>query len=683
MKKPNRLINEKSPYLQQHAYNPVDWYPWCEEAFQKAKEEDKPIFLSIGYSTCHWCHVMEKESFEDEEIAKMMNETFLNIKVDREERPDIDQFYMNVCLALTGHGGWPLTVIMTPDKKPFFVGTYIPKESAYGRIGMKDLIKEINRLWKEDREKLLSRANSIVEYIQEVSNQKGQPQQLSEKDIHNAFLYFVDTFDKKYGGFSIAPKFPSPHNLLFLLRYYKVYKDYRALQMVEKTLQEMAKGGIYDHVGYGFHRYSTDNRWLLPHFEKMLYDQAMLLMAYTEAYQATKNPLYKKIAEQIVDYVLRDMKSPEGLFYSAEDADSEGEEGKFYTWTYEELKQILKEDFDVFEKISDIKPEGNYLEEATRKPSYRNIIHISKDWKDLSQETGIPEEKLKQIFERSLKKLFKEREKRVRPLKDTKALLDWNSLFIKALFQTGIVLDNEDYINQAKSSLDTVLKTFYKDGKLFHRYKDKELKYEANLDDYSFLIYVLLEAYQDTFEENYLKSAVDLLEKAVELFWDEENGGFFFTSKDNKDVPVRQKESYDGAYPSGNSVMYNNLVSLYKLTQREDFKHLAERMEKAFSPNVKRIPHGHTMFLIGLMLMLHGKEIIFVGSKEKAVQFRKKLEEFYQPLKVVGYKNQYLKEISEFVKNLPDEEDIKVYVCESFACKEPTSDLNEMIKLIN
>ncbi len=683
MKKPNRLINEKSPYLQQHAYNPVDWYPWCEEAFEKAKKEDKPIFLSIGYSTCHWCHVMEKESFEDEEIAKMMNDTFVNIKVDREERPDIDQFYMNVCLALTGHGGWPLTVIMTPDKKPFFVGTYIPKESAYGRIGMKDLIKEINRLWKEDREKLLSRANSIIEYMQEVSNKKGVDQELTEKDIKNAFLYLVDTFDKKYGGFSIAPKFPSPHNLLFLLRYYKVYRDYRALQMVEKTLQEMAKGGIYDHVGYGFHRYSTDNRWLLPHFEKMLYDQAMLLMAYTEAYQATGNDLYKRVAEEVIQYVLRDMKSSEGLFYSAEDADSEGEEGKFYTWTYDELKEILEEDFDIFAKISNIKPEGNYLEEATRQPSYRNIIHVSKDWKDLSQETGILEENLKQVFERSLKKLFPVREKRVRPLKDTKSLLDWNSLFIKALFQAGLVFQNEAYVSQAKQSLEKVLQTFYKDGKLYHRFKDGELKYEGNLDDYSFLVYALLEAYQDSFDEGYLKKAVELTEKAVDLFWDEENGGFFFTSKENKDVPLRQKESYDGAYPSGNSIMYNNLVALFKLTGNSEYHQLIKKMESAFAPNIKRAPHGHTMFLIGLMMMLYAKEIMFVGDRKKALDYRKKLEEVYQPLKVVGYKDRYLSSISEFVKNLPDEKGIKVYVCENFACKEPTSDINQVIKLIS
>ena len=682
-RKPNRLINEKSPYLQQHAYNPVDWYPWCEEAFEKAKKEDKPIFLSIGYSTCHWCHVMEKESFEDEEVAKMMNETFVNIKVDREERPDIDQFYMKVCTMMTGRGGWPLTVIMTPDKKPFFVGTYFPKESRYGVIGMKDLIPQIKKLWEEDRENLLNRADKILKYVKEEIETKLKKSNLTESILKGVFAFFSSNFDEKYGGFNNPPKFPSPHNLLFLLRYYKLYKEDRALYMVEKTLKEMAKGGIYDHVGYGFHRYSTDERWLLPHFEKMLYDQAMLLMAYTEAYQITKNEEYKKIANQIVEYVFRDMLSEEGAFYSAEDADSEGEEGKFYTWEYDELKDILGENFEIFAKISNIKPEGNYLEEATRELSYRNIIHISKDWEKLSQELGISEESLKQIYEDSLKKLFEVRKNRIRPLKDTKILTDWNGLFIKALTQAGLVFNNDEYIQKAKTAMDFILNTMLKGGILYHRYKDGEVSFEGNLDDYAFTIYALLELYQVDFYENYLQKAIQLTEKAVELFYDKSSGGFFFTSEDNKDVPVRQKEVYDGAYPSGNSIMYNNLVFLYKLTSDEKYKTLVEETEKEFYSEINLAPYGHTMFLIGFMSMLFSKEIIFVGQKEIAIKYRKKLEEIYQPFKVIGYKDKYLSQVSEFIKSLPQEENIKVYICENFACNEPVSDINQVIQLIS
>jgi uncharacterized protein YyaL (SSP411 family) len=363
-KKPNRLINEKSPYLLQHAYNSVDWYPWCDEAFEKVKKEDKPIFLSIGYSSCHWCHVMEKESFEDEEVAKILNENFVSIKVDREERPDIDSIYMNVCLMFNGSGGWPLTIIMTPDKKPFFAGTYFPKYSRPGKIGLVDLLTSVAEYWKNNKEDLIQRAEKVIEYLK--NDFKGKSDEISKDIIDACYLDLKSRFDKEYGGFSIKPKFPTPHNIMFLLRYYYHTKEIEALKMAEKTLINMRLGGMYDHVGFGFHRYSTDREWVLPHFEKMLYDQAMLTMAYTEAYQLTKNNFYKKTAQDTITYVLRDMTSKEGVFYSSEDADSEGEEGKFYTWTIDELKKVLNdEELSLVIKVFNVKEEGNYLEEAT------------------------------------------------------------------------------------------------------------------------------------------------------------------------------------------------------------------------------------------------------------------------------------------------------------------------------
>ncbi|RMA97086.1 thioredoxin domain-containing protein [Hydrogenothermus marinus] len=662
---PNRLINEKSPYLQQHANNPVDWYPWCEEAFEKAKKENKPIFLSIGYSTCHWCHVMEKESFEDPEIAKMMNETFVNIKVDREERPDIDQVYMQVCMLLTGRGGWPLTIIMTPDKKPFFAGTYIPKESRYSIIGMKELIPQIKKIWEENKEALEERSEKILKALQEDLKPTYTDNRISDHLVKTAYKHFEYSFDKRYGGFGEAPKFPSPHNLLFLLRYYFVFKDENALKMVEKTLTEMRKGGIYDNIGYGFHRYSTDKRWLLPHFEKMLYDQAMLLMAYTEGFQATKNENFKETVYQISEYLFRDMESPEGAFSSAEDADSEGEEGKFYTFTYKELKDILKEDFEIFAKISDIKEEGNYLEEATGQPSYRNIIYQSKNWEVLEKETGISKEKLKDIWRKSLKKLFNIREKRVRPLKDTKILTDWNGLIIKALAQAGVVFNNKEFIEKAKKSADFIINNMYKDGILYHRYKDGDIAFEGNLDDYAFLSYGLFELYQATFDKKYLDLSKELTDKLIENFWDKTSGGFFYTSENNKDVIVRNKEAYDGAYPSGNSVAYNMLVNLYKITQDNKYLDYIENTEKAFYNQIKVAPQGFSMFLNGYLNLVYGSEVVIEGNKEEALDTRFYLEKEYIPLKVLDYK---------------PSSNLKIYVCKNFTCKYPVDNKEDALK---
>jgi len=418
----NRLASEKSPYLLQHADNPVDWYPWNDEAFEKARQEDKPIFLSIGYSTCHWCHVMAHESFEDAQVAKLMNDTFVSIKVDREERPDIDGIYMTVCQMMTGSGGWPLTIIMTPEKKPFFAATYIPKETRFGLTGMLDLIPKIQDVWTNRKIEVIESSEKITSTIQQLS--PGTPgEELNGHLLSSAYEALSARFDPEYGGFGSAPKFPIPHNLLFLLRYWKTTHDKKALQMAEQTMQAMRRGGIYDHVGFGFHRYSTDREWLVPHFEKMLYDQAMLVMAYTETFQATGKPEYEQTAREIIAYVLRDMTVPEGAFYSAEDADSEGKEGKFYVWTEDEIRQVLGDRANPVIELFNITKEGNFEEESYRRKTGQNILHLK---------VSLPEESASQ-WETDRQKLFAYREERFHPHKDDKILTDWNGLMIAAL----------------------------------------------------------------------------------------------------------------------------------------------------------------------------------------------------------------------------------------------------------
>ena len=511
----NRLINEKSPYLLQHAYNPVDWYPWSEEAFEKARKENKPIFLSIGYSTCHWCHVMEHESFEDSTVAALMNENFISIKVDREERPDIDNVYMTVCQMLTGRGGWPLTIIMTPDKKPFYAGTYFPKQGSYGRIGMLELLPKISEAWKTKKEELLSSAGNIIKHLDQ-SNTDFSGEMLGKEDLKNAYNNFMYDFDKTYGGFGNSPKFPSPHNLLFLLRYWNRTGDNSALGMVEKTLYEMSKGGIFDHVGYGFHRYSTNRFWTLPHFEKMLYDQAMLAIAYLETYQATGNSFYAGVAEKIFEYVLRGMTSPEGGFYSAEDADSEGEEGKFYVWTQQEIENIIgKEEADLFANIYSFEDGGNFEDEATKTKNGSNIPHLIKSIEAHAAELKMDDNELKEKIEQYRVQLFNEREKRIHPLKDDKILTDWNGLMMAAFAMGGRVLKSEQYAKAAERSAQFIYDNLIDDnGRLLHRFRTGESGLQASVEDYAFFIWGLLELYETTFDVKYLTRAIESSENS-------------------------------------------------------------------------------------------------------------------------------------------------------------------------
>ncbi|MHA2182914.1 MAG: thioredoxin domain-containing protein, partial [Promethearchaeota archaeon] len=536
-------MNEKSPYLQQHANNPVNWHPWGNDAFDKAQKEDKPIFLSIGYSTCHWCHVMAHESFEDDEVAELMNDVFISIKVDREERPDIDKIYMTVCQMMTGSGGWPLTIIMTPDKKPFFSGTYFPKTTRFGRIGLIDLINRIKNLWDNQRSELIDSANQVTFNLRNI-DQESPGEKFNEFSLKRTYEMLSKQYDKLNGGFGIRPKFPTPHNLIFLLRYWKRTGEEKALEMVENTLQAMRNGGIYDHIGFGFHRYSTDSSWLVPHFEKMLYDQALIAIAYIEAYQATKNSEYKKTAQDIFTYVIRDMLSPDGGFFSAEDADSEGEEGKFYVWSKNELEDILeKEEYSLISSVFNIEESGNYLEEAVGKKTGNNILHL----KD-SPEKNIPDK-----LEGIRKKIFNVREKRVHPHKDDKILTDWNGLMITALAKGAVAFQNENYLNIAKKAVDFILLNLYNSNKdLLHRYKDGVSEINGYLTDYSFLIWGLIELYEATFDIFYLKTAIELHQNQIEKFWDNSIGGFYFTATDSEELLTRQKEIYDGAIPSGN-----------------------------------------------------------------------------------------------------------------------------------
>ncbi len=677
--KSNKLITEKSPYLLQHAYNPVAWYPWCDEAFEKAKKENKPIFLSIGYSTCHWCHVMEKESFEDEEVASLMNELFVSIKVDREERPDIDNIYMTVCQLMTGSGGWPLTAFLMPDKKPFFSGTYFPKHSHHGRIGMMDLLNRINELWNTKKDDVIESSNNITDLLNQITNNT-QTGELDKSVTQTAFDQLALNFDNEYGGFGRSPKFPSPHNLMFLLNHWKNTKNEKALNMVEKTLMSMRQGGMFDHIGFGFHRYSTDARWFLPHFEKMLYDQAMLAIAYTEVYQATKNEHYKNVVDEIFTYLTRDMRDSKGGFYSAEDADSEGVEGKFYVWSHSEIKQVLNDDEAAFLiKLFNITEDGNYLEEATKEKTETNILYL-KD--NLSKDQL---EQLKPIRQ----KLFGLREKRIHPYKDDKILTSWNGLLIAALSKAAKAFGDKRYAKYAQDIADFIFSNMYKGDKLFHRYRENDVSISGHLDDYAFLIWGLLELYEATFEIKYLEKALELNEYTLKYFWDEKNGGFYFTSSESNENIVRQKEFYDGAIPSGNSISMLNLFKLYKITSDLRLKEYVRKLEQSFYSYVKQSPVSHTFFLMSFNDVCGlSYEIVVVGDKEKEDTrlVLRSIYEQYLPNKIVVLKDSdssSLLKIAKYTESMKTIDDkATVYICQDGKCNQPVTNTDKIITLL-
>lgn len=685
--KQNRLINEKSPYLLQHANNPVDWYPWGNEAFVLAKLEDKPIFLSIGYSTCHWCHVMERESFEDAKVAALLREHFVAIKVDREERPDIDHIYMKACQIMTGQGGWPLTIIMTAEKRPFFAGTYFPKHQQNGRPGLMEILKAVKNKWNDDRGALLSQAEGLSQaVISAASAGEGEESGVLPKQLLDlAYQSMRQNFDPVFGGFSQAPKFPAPHNLMFLLRYWKKTRKAEALQMVEKTLTAMQQGGIYDHVGGGFSRYSTDDRWLVPHFEKMLYDNALLLIAYVEAYQCTGKQLYADIAEQIISYIKRDMTDDAGGFYSAEDADSEGIEGKFYLFTRQEVIGLLGEaQGKIFCAYYDITEQGNFMQP-------RNILNtIGKSVTEFAKENQLTEATLIELLAKGREKLFAMRKMRVAPYKDDKILTAWNALMIAALAIAGRVLQRNDYVAMAKQAMCFIEDKLIQHRRVLVRYREAEAALPAYLDDYAFLVWALVELYESTYELVFLKRAKDLAMQMKTLFYDQEKGGFFFTGLDVESLLVRHKELYDGAIPSGNSVAVIALQRLTDLTGNAEFKAMAEKSMHFFMAKVQSIPEAYTFFLAGVMqsLTLEQKLVIAAPTKEIAIKdTAEKIQRYFLPHTAVlmyaaDQKNEIAAEFPELARQLPDAEETTIYLCKDFHCLPPITDLGIFEKVL-
>jgi uncharacterized protein len=667
---PNHLIDEKSPYLLQHAYNPVKWYPWGENAFEKARSENKLIFLSIGYSSCHWCHVMESESFNDEEVGRLMNEVFVAIKVDREERPDIDHVYMNAAMVLNGGGGWPLNVLLTPNSEPFFAATYIPKETRFGRKGLLELIPQIQELWLNDADKIHDSAGQISITMQ--SSPDNEPGAILDGSILDmAHKQLSERFDSLHGGFGNAPKFPQPSNLLFLMRYWKRTGDEGALSMVEATLQAMRQGGMYDHVGFGFHRYSTDAQWFSPHFEKMLYDQAMLAMAYTEAFQITGDASYEQTAREVFTYVLRDMTSSRGAFYTAEDADSEGLEGKFYLWTEAELRELLspnKAEF-VLSKFNPT-PQGNF------EGAGMNILHLTRPLSDSGGE-----------WENIRKILFEERETRIHPFKDDKILTDWNGLMIAALAKASRAFGEPVYAETAVAAADFLLDELKdENGRLLHRFRDGDAGIQATADDYAFFIWGLIELYETTFDVRYLEAALTFQDQMIEYFEDP-IGGFFLTATDGEELIQRPKEIYDGALPSGNSVSMLNLLRLGRLTGSIRYEILADATAMGLASQVGRSPAAYVQFLSAVDFGIGPSfEVVIAGDLAGAdtEDMLTVLRRQYLPNKVVLLrppgKDIPIVELAAFTKYHSVRNDrATAYVCLNYICQQPTNDVEVML----
>lgn len=639
----NHLKNATSPYLLQHAENPVDWYPWCKQAFEKAKSEDKPIFLSIGYSTCHWCHVMAHESFEDKKTAEILNQYFVSIKIDREERPDIDSVYMSVCQAFTGSGGWPMSIFMTWDKKPFFAGTYFPPKSHYGMPGFPDLLDVIVSQWNNNRRKLLQSAEQIITHLK--SAESGDKNIDDEELIKRAMQIFSESFDEINGGFSSAPKFPTPHNLLFLMLYAKHKQDSDALKMAEKTLLQMWKGGIFDHIGYGFSRYSTDKYFLAPHFEKMLYDNALLIIAYSAAYYLTNNEIYLDTAEKTTEYILREMTSADGGFYSAQDADSEGVEGKYYTFTLDEIINVLGEEKGKrFAESFDITSNGNF--EGV------NILNLLKS-NDLESD-----------FSEEIHKLYDYRKKRTNLHLDNKILLSWNSLMIAALSMFYRVSRNEKYLNAVVNAQKFIEENMCDGVQLFTSWRDGKHSEKSFLDDYAFYIASLIELYNSTLDKIYLEKAERFCDEAVRQFEDCQRDGFYLCEASYTEIFMNPKETYDGAIPSGNSVMAYNFVRMFQLTENEKYRKLTEKQFEFLSVQAQDYPAGNSVFLLSKLLYENPPEHIVIAVKHKS-----DFQEIQKELPFLANVSVVLDSVDYPLKN----DKVTYYVCKNHTCSPPTN----------
>ena len=690
----NRLFLETSPYLLQHAHNPVDWYPWGDEAFKKSKKLNRPILLSVGYSTCHWCHVMEEESFEDKEIADFINQNYIAIKIDREERPDIDAIYMAAVQAMTGQGGWPMTVWLTPDKKPIYGATYIPARDGDRdvKIGFLTFLKKLKHIYNSDSEKVKMSAEDISKFLIErfkTSTSKDLP---NESSLHTAIDFYKKHFDETYGGMSGQPKFPSSFPNRLFLRYYRRTKNKTYLEMVEKTLTQMANGGMYDHVGGGFHRYSTDSCWLVPHFEKMLYDNALLASVYTEAYQATGNKKYQRVTKEILDYILRDMTYSEGGFYSATDADSIGlkgerEEGYFFTWTFEEIDQTLsKKEAKLIKSYYGITSKGNFEEDRT-------ILNVSKPLKDIAKLNELSEEEAENIINQSKEKLYQERKKRPSVIRDEKILTAWNGLAISAFAKASFVYNEPRYKDAAEKAGNFILNNLVKEKRLYRSFKDGQAKLKAYLDDYAFLIAGLIDLYEATNEIKWLKEAI-LLDQILEQYYeDKENGGFFMTSSDHEKLLAREKPAYDGAEPSGNSIQIMNLLRLHKFTNSDFYRKRSINAFKAFSNTLRESPTALSEMLLALDFYLdRSKEVVIVFPEKSKISnspFIEVLRKTFLPNKIISFavedkiQKEHLKIIPLLEKKCTLEKRTTAYICEQGKCKLPTTDIDIFKSQIN
>ncbi len=685
----NHLAAESSPYLRQHAHNPVDWYPWGPEALQKARELDRPIFLSIGYSACHWCHVMEKESFENPEVGRVLNEHFISIKVDREERPDLDQIYMTAVQIMTRQGGWPMSMFLTPALKPFYGGTYFPPDDRYGRPGFLRLVTELAKAWREKRDLVEEQAGQLTENVQSYL----QLEPVSDKTLHPDLLRSAGemlrrAFDSRNGGFGSAPKFPHPMDLRVLLRIAKRFGDDGALSIACHTLDKMAQGGIYDHLGGGFHRYSTDAEWLVPHFEKMLYDNALLTSAYLEAYQATGRPFYRQVVEETLDYVLREMTSPKGGFFSTQDADSEGVEGKFFVWTRSEIEEILgPQEAELFCQIYDASAGGNW--------EGHNILHLSRSLEDEAKMLKMPVDELRRRLHLSKQKLFEVRSRRVWPGKDDKILTAWNGLMIAAFAQAGAVLDNERYLdaaNYAASFLSVNMCT--SEGLLLRTAgPDGVAKLNAYLEDYAFVIDALVTLYEASLSSAWIEFALKLTDKMIEQFWDAEAGGFFYTGKDHEQLIARNKDPHDSSVPSGNSMAVTALLRLGRLTGRRDLLDKAEQTLKLFRGLLSSSPLAAGQMLLALDFYLGPvQEFALVGGLQDIEGDDAKLDETgdpqelqalhlihqgFRPNKIIAWKPSWPRVAAELDTLIPllagkeSKEGITTYICRDYVCQEP------------
>ncbi len=680
----NRLRFEQSPYLLQHKDNPVDWYPWVEEAFRQAESEDLPLMLSVGYSTCHWCHVMERESFEDSEVATLLNEGFVCIKVDREERPDIDHLYMNVTQMMTGRGGWPMTVFMTPGGEPFYAATYLPKHGRSGLPGMMELLPRISELWRNQRHRLTATAGRVGQALEQLDRISGVAGLPGEAELDRGLDVLRRSFDREHGGFGGRPKFPVPHNFLFLLRQWQRSGDPETLAMVERGLRALRRGGIFDQLGFGFHRYSTDERWFAPHFEKMLYDQALLALAYAECHQATGSDFYARVLREILEYVLHDLASPEGAFYSAEDADSEGEEGRFYVWQLAEVRELLgTEDAALAARVFGLKEDGNWPE------GRGNILCLERGFASAASEAGLAQGDFDGRYESIRRRMLSHRAGRVRPGLDDKVLCDWNGLMIAALARAGAVLEDETYTAAARRCARFLLERLRDaEGRLLHSYRGGKAAVRAHLDDYAFLIWGLIELHQADFDPAWLEAALELQTEQHAHFWDEEQGGYYLGADDGESLIARLKETHDGALPAGNSVALQNLQRLAHLSGDPLLFQRADSLARALKTLKESSDGDGSQYLCAVdFLAGPSREVVLCGplEREDTRILLAELRGRYLPRTVILLRPEdadlraridALAPFSSGQGMLGDR--AAAYVCENFSCLRPATSPREL-----